>query len=92
MQACPRRFCGGALVAWHEGCTLCGRTATGPRPPTAKEKGDRRLQKPNVTNYFNVLLRCQVWQRRFKDAFNPANAFRVCCYHSLLRVHSNART
>ena len=52
MQACPRRFCGGALVAWHEGCTLCGRTATGPRPPTAKEKGDRRLQKPNVTNYF----------------------------------------
>ena len=52
MQACTRRFCGGALVTWHEGCTLCGRTATGPRPPTAKEAGDKRLEKPNVTDYF----------------------------------------
>ena len=33
-------------------CSLCARTTTGTRPPTAKEAGDRRLEKSNVADYF----------------------------------------
>ena len=40
-------------VTWHLNCTLCGRGEIVARRPTAKEKGDRRLQKPNVTDYFS---------------------------------------
>ena len=54
MYACPRD-CGGSVVADREGittCTLCARGEVLARPPTAQEAGDRRLEKPNVTNYF----------------------------------------
>ena len=33
-------------------CVLCARGLIDPRPPTAKEAGDKRLEKPNVTDYF----------------------------------------
>ena len=39
-------------VTWYETCCLCGRGEIAARPPTAKEAGDKRLEKPNVTNYF----------------------------------------
>ena len=54
MQACPRRDCGGAVGAtWGGQCTLCGRGEIAARPPTAREAGDKRLEKPNLTDYFS---------------------------------------
>ena len=52
MYACPRSDCGGTVgVTWYETCSLCGRGEIAARPPTARERGDKRLEKPNVTNY-----------------------------------------
>ena len=54
MYACPRD-CGGSVVEDIEGnttCTLCARGEVPARPPTAKEAGDKRLEKPNLTDYF----------------------------------------
>ena len=54
MYACPRD-CGGSVV--HYGgilqCVLCGRGEVAARPPTAKEAGDKRLEKPNLSDYFS---------------------------------------
>ena len=53
MYACPRADCGGSLMHYdgQVQCVLCARGLIDPRPPTAKEAGDKRLEKPNVTNY-----------------------------------------
>ena len=58
-NACQRGACGGSMVKDGYGttCSLCARADTLPRPPTAKEAGDRRLEKPNVTDYFHRRLR-----------------------------------
>ena len=54
MYACPRDYCGGSrlLYGGQVQCVLCARGEVLARPPTAKEAGDRRLEKSNVTNYF----------------------------------------
>ena len=54
MYACPRD-CGGSVVEDIDGtttCTLCARGEVLARPPTAKEAGDKRLEKSNVADYF----------------------------------------
>ena len=54
MYACRRRDCGGTVgITWGGECTLCARGEIIARPPTAKEAGDKRLEKPNVTDYFS---------------------------------------
>ena len=54
MQTCPRRFCGGTVgVTWYSTCSLCGRGEIAARPPTARERGDKRKEKPNVTDYYS---------------------------------------
>ena len=50
MQACPRPGCGGALVTWLGSCSLCARTTTGTRPPTAEEKYISAIPE-HQTNY-----------------------------------------
>ena len=59
MTPCPRHGCGGSVgvFAWHDTCSLCARGLTAARPPTAKEAGDKRLEKPNVTDYYSRRLR-----------------------------------
>ena len=54
MYACPRGDCGGSLMLYggQVQCSLCARGLTLARPPTAKEAGDKRLEKPNVTDYY----------------------------------------
>ena len=54
MYACPRVYCGGSMVVYdgQVECDLCARGEIEARPPTAKEAGDKRLEKPNVTDYF----------------------------------------
>ena len=58
MSACPRDACGGSLVlTWDESaiCSLCARTATGPRPPTAEERAhtDRGRESCYTTGLFS---------------------------------------
>ena len=55
MTACLRSGCGGTVGVFGDfaTCSLCARPLVGgPRPPTAEEAGDKRLIKPNVTDYF----------------------------------------
>ena len=52
MIACPRLHCNGTLGIMGDTCCMCARTTTGPRAPTAREAGDRRLEKSNVADYF----------------------------------------
>ena len=52
---CPRVDCGGKVVADIDGtatCTLCARGEIVARPPTKKEAGDKRQEKPNITDYY----------------------------------------
>ena len=39
-------------VTWYLNCTLCGRGEIVARRPTAKERGDRRKEKPNLSDYY----------------------------------------
>ena len=53
MYACPRADCGGSVgVTWYGSCTLCARTPTGARPPTAEEEHSRGSGVVTETNYF----------------------------------------
>ena len=57
-MTCPRAFCRGALgLTWSGACTLCARGQIAARPPTAREEGDKRLEKPNLTDYFAGIYR-----------------------------------
>ena len=46
MYACPRARCSGSLLDYGDQvqCALCGRTATGPRPPTAEEAAREKVR------------------------------------------------
>ena len=55
MYACPRDYCGGRRLLYGGlvQCVLCARGEVLARPPTAEEAGDKRLEKPNLTDYFS---------------------------------------
>ena len=60
LNACPRRGCGGSMVAdWHGGmaCTLCARAERGARPPTAEELRSRGSGMVTETNYQKGIYR-----------------------------------
>ena len=52
-NACQRGACGGSMVKDGYGttCSLCARTPTGPRPPTAEEKRSRGRGAVTETDY-----------------------------------------
>ena len=53
MTGCPRRDCGGIVGAtWSGNCTLCARSLTGTRPPTAEELHSRTRGGDQETDYF----------------------------------------